>query len=483
MSQIPPLPPVPESPPTLEYDHPAHGLRRPWAISELVSWAAIVVAVAVTVLSVIQARAAGGGGAASGDPQVQMLLSSRYALGLKTMMNQVGRTGTAGVMVGADKSAMRQLLDGIEEQAKAPVDKLRAAVVRGEMEGSAAGLERMDKLEAASAGVREDVNAVRRLYAGETVDDATWKRFHERHGWFADLAAAQGKPDSDPGRTAVVNSGLRTMAGMILIVLLALAAAVTGLVLLIVGIVLMKSGKLRLAFDREVPLPRDRRAYVQGFALFLGLFVEASVILRTASAAEWLSPSLATVLGVAEMLIAVVAGALWPLFMGQRWAQWRAANGVHAGRGLLREIVCGILGYVAGFPVLVVGAIITIVLVRATGAEASHPIMKQLGGSWGTWTWMLLLASVWAPITEELMFRGALFASLRERFGWWISAPVVALVFALIHPQGWAAVPALAAIAVVFAGIREWRGSVVGCMVAHGMHNAVAVIVATMMLT
>jgi membrane protease YdiL (CAAX protease family) len=132
---------------------------------------------------------------------------------------------------------------------------------------------------------------------------------------------------------------------------------------------------------------------------------------------------------------------------------------------------------------LIVGAVITFVLVRFTHADASHPIIKQLGGGPVLWMWIFLLAAAWAPVTEELMFRGALFAHLRERFGWWISAPVVGLVFALIHPQGWAAVPVLTAIAVVFAGIREWRGSIIGCVAAHAIHNGAALIIATLILT
>jgi membrane protease YdiL (CAAX protease family) len=51
------------------------------------------------------------------------------------------------------------------------------------------------------------------------------------------------------------------------------------------------------------------------------------------------------------------------------------------------------------------------------------------------------------------------------------AALLVALIFAVIHPQGLAAVPVLGALAVSFALIREWRGSLVGPMVAHALNN------------
>jgi membrane protease YdiL (CAAX protease family) len=60
--------------------------------------------------------------------------------------------------------------------------------------------------------------------------------------------------------------------------------------------------------------------------------------------------------------------------------------------------------------------------------------------------------------------------------GFLVSAVVSSFVFAAIHPQGWAAIPVLGAIAFVLAGIREWRGSIVGCVVAHALNNGVVTV-------
>jgi membrane protease YdiL (CAAX protease family) len=75
---------------------------------------------------------------------------------------------------------------------------------------------------------------------------------------------------------------------------------------------------------------------------------------------------------------------------------------------------------------------------------------------------------------EETMFRGALFHHLRRRWGWLGSASVVAVIFAIIHPYGWVAVPALGSTALVLAALREWRGSIIAPMVAHACHNFIA---------
>jgi membrane protease YdiL (CAAX protease family) len=111
----------------------------------------------------------------------------------------------------------------------------------------------------------------------------------------------------------------------------------------------------------------------------------------------------------------------------------------------------------------------------------SHPIIEQLAESdWWPRLQVLFLAAVVAPIVEETMFRGVLYRHLREAFGRlgavlsvMLSATLVSFIFAVIHPQGWPFVPTLMSLAIAFNIAREWRGTLVPCMVAHGIHNAV----------
>src|SRR5262249_15293611 len=91
---------------------------------------------------------------------------------------------------------------------------------------------------------------------------------------------------------------------------------------------------------------------------------------------------------------------------------------------------------------------------------------------------LLFLASVVAPLVEETMFRGVLHRHLREASRRWggflsflVSSAIISFLFAAIHPQGWIAIPPLMALAVGFSIAREWRGSLLPSMVAHGLHN------------
>jgi membrane protease YdiL (CAAX protease family) len=80
------------------------------------------------------------------------------------------------------------------------------------------------------------------------------------------------------------------------------------------------------------------------------------------------------------------------------------------------------------------------------------------------------------------MFRGILFHHLRTRWSWPASAGLVALIFAAIHPQGWAAIPILGAIAIVLAALREWRGSIIAPVAAHAFNNFIVITIALLFL-
>jgi membrane protease YdiL (CAAX protease family) len=53
------------------------------------------------------------------------------------------------------------------------------------------------------------------------------------------------------------------------------------------------------------------------------------------------------------------------------------------------------------------------------------------------------------------------------------STVLTAFIFALIHPQGWVAIPALMGLAIGFTLAREWRGTLIPCLVMHGVSNGI----------
>jgi membrane protease YdiL (CAAX protease family) len=88
------------------------------------------------------------------------------------------------------------------------------------------------------------------------------------------------------------------------------------------------------------------------------------------------------------------------------------------------------------------------------------------------------------------MFRGVLYRHLRDSTRplrpWQsvlVSALLVSFLFAVIHPQGFLGVPPLMALALAFTLMREWRGTLLPPMIAHGVNNGVATLLLGLMLS
>jgi membrane protease YdiL (CAAX protease family) len=410
-----------------------------------------------------------------------------------------------------------QLLDQLDKAAQTPGERFRVAIVAGELVGPEQALERMKTLADESPNLRQDVETATKLYGGQPVAPGKWDAFQKKYGWFGDLLASARKPPDDAGRKAVLSPAYRTLMVLVTLFVCAGPLVIVGMILLIIGVVQVARGRIKLAFSPHedprlvrppaafpvvmaegvtsgsarggvlvsTPVRADRRSYLYGFVSYLAAMLGVSLLLTLifyllGKMKLFSQANLILSLGITFVTFGL--GVLLPLGLGQSVGQWRMALGLHRGRGIWREIGSGILGYVAGLPVLAAGIVIVSILSQLSGLKGSHPINDELNGSGAELFVVFFLACVMAPITEELMFRGALFAHLRERFGWWISAPAVAFVFAIIHPQGWVALPALGALALVFAGIREWRGSIIGCMTAHALHNGLTLAYAVMLL-
>jgi len=83
----------------------------------------------------------------------------------------------------------------------------------------------------------------------------------------------------------------------------------------------------------------------------------------------------------------------------------------------------------------------------------------------------IFAATVWAPIVEELIFRGLLYGTLRTRLGPWPSALVSAVLFAL--PHGYAVAGSLSVLAsgVLWAWSYERTRSLLPGLLAHSANN------------
>ncbi|MBB3227235.1 hypothetical protein FHW69_001836 [Luteibacter sp. Sphag1AF] len=160
-----------------------------------------------------------------------------------------------------------------------------------------------------------------------------------------------------------------------------------------------------------------------------------------------------------------------------RWRDWMQVSGP-GGIGLVRPSGGFMLaGFVFGTFLPVVGALITNMV--AQDHEVTQAVSELAdNASMGMRFLMLPVVVLAGPFVEELIFRGALYGTLRARYTAWIPGTISALVFGMVHlpdlSWAWYAVPNLVLIGATCAWLRERSGSLWPSIAAHAVNNALA---------
>ena len=322
----------------------------------------------------------------------------------------------------------------------------------------------------------------------------------EQIGWFGSLALAKSP-------TALVSAEQRdktfkrakrtiyiaTSAGM-----LAMGGGVLGVIGLVLVIIFLCKGQIRTGMSIESRRTPIEGISVETFSLWLVFFFFLQWIAGVIGKAVEASVVGALLLAAAAFAVSLIVLICWPLLRGIGWSTMCHQSGFRVGRSFWTEVMWGIAGYVMALPLLVVGLVLTIILMSLsqlssmgtsdgssfqTVEEPLHPInLLMIGADVWRYLSILLVGSVCAPIVEEFAFRGMFYRHLRGSTRRWnillsiaVSALVSAFVFAAIHPQGWVTIPLLMALAVAFALLREWRGSLVAPIIAHGLSNFIVI--------
>lgn len=379
---------------------------------------------------------------------------------------------------------------GSEGAAAGPADGAGAGDAAGSGNGTGAG-DVQDGSNAREGAVAKFVDG---LSAGET------EGLRRRHGWFAEVFLTAAEPDA-PVRTRAEGQMAGLFIGGFIVGGVVGLAALAGFVLLIVAVVLLAQGRMRSGLRRqmaaeagEVTSGPGRGVWLETVCVFAGGFLALKV------------GQIALVqLGVGEETItwvsllaqwSLVTAIFWPVARGMSWREWRRKIGWGSMRperggagGVMREIGCGILGYLFALPIMFATAIlvliIAVIIQALTGEEPVsarqiNRVQELVGGGsvWMTVT-VFLLAVVWAPVVEESIFRGALFRHLRGWAGAVVAGLLSALAFAAMHPYMVLQMIVVGSLGLTFALMREWRGSIIPSATAHFIQNTFAL---TMML-
>jgi len=333
----------------------------------------------------------------------------------------------------------------------------------------------IDALDPPDAELSADAAALTTIYTdgpgGLDADART--RLIDRHGYMARVALAWNQPRTDPMRQDIERRGVRAIVAVGVVAILVVVAFVIGCALAIIAIVLRGSDRLHARFrpDRASP-PALHDTYVEAVVIFIACLALFKVVIGVVSSVV-AGPSVGVRIGVFAGYWLIALATLWPRVRGVSARDHALNIGWIRGRGVFREMMAGIAAYLAFVPVLAVGFVMVVVLSKVLGIRPTHPIVEDIPTA-TPWELAMLfsLASVWAPLVEESIFRGALYHHLRRFAPGIVSVLITAFLFAAIHPQGITTVPALMALALGFAACRGWRGSLIGSMTTHALHNA-----------
>ncbi len=304
----------------------------------------------------------------------------------------------------------------------------------------------------------------------------------ENLNWYGELLISTVSPDPK-FEAALEKSQLLLIASLFTFGFIVFIAGLAGFVWLVIVAVRWTANTLANPLRQPTILSESLPWIFAGW--FIAVILVALAVGLFGSRAERLSGGLALFIQIAAMFLPLIALAL-PMRSGKSWQQIRVDIGLHCGSGFWREFFYGATVYATAIPLVIVGAVFALLLSLIFPQElasASHPIQKALAdGDVSQRMLLLFIAAVAAPIVEEIIFRGVLFAHLRDLSRRWgrflsflFSALGSSLIFAAIHPQGIVFIPILGALAVAFCLAREMRGSLISCMVAHGINNALVV--------
>jgi membrane protease YdiL (CAAX protease family) len=388
-----------------------------------------------------------------------------------------------------------------------PVDRrFRYIVLIGELRGPRQAASALDELHETLAANHVTLNQqqsriddiLERLYRdysrrrldAPSLSEADRKYLREHMGWFGELAlAASGGPDPD-AREQLLGASERSAVVMLAVVVFGLLAGLLGFAALVFFAVLAATGTVHSALG---PRSLFGGIYAETFALWMVLYVAISLGLSLVPFnTAILKESKLFLQGLAMLASLVVL--VWPVLRGVPWRQVRADIGWTRGRWGWLEPFIGLFSYPAVIAPLAAAVLVVFVIIAlmSLGQPAidprndfaaehltAHPIVALFKNA-SPWllVQMLMVASIVAPIVEETVFRGLLYRHLRDAtyaaatLGSSVaSATTTSFVFAIVHPQGIAAVPALMVLAFMLCLLREWRGTLLPSMMLHAVNN------------
>lgn len=305
-------------------------------------------------------------------------------------------------------------------------------------------------------------------------------------GWFADALVLRAAP-----RLGDIEMGERATAARIaraepLLTRMRLLTALD-VVLLVLGVVALRALWRRrhagrpLVADAALPPPWSLGAGLA--ALVRGGAAAALVLFTLLFGSRWLlkQPVLAEALDQPLMYLPLLA-IVWHSLLRPAGTGFVATFGLRPRRdGWWPLVLTAVALSAAG----VVMDVVLGVLSERLGLVSHWAEWFDADLAWGGRAAVavtLLGVVVFAPVFEELIFRGVLYGTLRARLPWPVAAVSAALVFALAHGYGSAGFLSVLVSGLLWSWAYERTGSILPGVAAHVANNAGVALTLTLLL-
>ena len=219
--------------------------------------------------------------------------------------------------------------------------------------------------------------------------------------------------------------------------------------------------------------------FVAGFAV-----VVVAVVVKMALGENMVEPramqDLTASLGAPLLLVSAWGSAAMTILLLRVWAWPLVADRTEHGLGLIapteRQIFLLIFGGVA-----CAGAYLTFAhFAHLAPSGPLGPVAQMVTANRSARNAWMLIALVYAPVIEELQFRGMMWSGLRASWGAVPAAITVTLLFFLLHLfetiHFWPAMVAIALLSVATLLVRVRTGSTIASMVLHAAYNGALVV-------
>lgn len=295
----------------------------------------------------------------------------------------------------------------------------------------------------------------------------------------------------------IKSEAVASSAGVTVVTLMAVGAALIGLICLFLLFVRWSSshGSSMQGDDRSILAPapplildEDRRLgagdLANLFLVYLGLMTVLSFVVSNAPGDVIRRAVLRlpyerqlTAVIMLEFALTALCGALtlgamiW--LARRRGASLAIEIGLNlGGRSLLRTAAFGFLGWSISLPLSIVVGLVGQKLFHGA-PEPANPIIPLMMSAQNGLPMLLMyvLAAFLAPFFEETMFRGLFFNAARLRLGTTGAILLTGAAFGLAHPVGIAEQCALATLGAVFAWMAYTKKSLLPGMFAHFYQN------------